>query len=272
MTGRSPPRDPHNADNGKGRAPTQEAAGRRPHSTSDELRPGPAQCAGRAARERQAVGQGIGSIVRSCARGLPSFQWIGPGVRAWVGAMGRRREQGEKPSRKRIQERGHWPPPCGCALVLALALPLALASTAQAGYGLAGHFGEEGRGRRSVQHRHAALTVNETGAGAGAEAGDVYVLDGSSEQRIQQFHSNGTFVRTWGWGVQDGSDEFQICTVGCHAPVFPSVPGGAGAINFADRNSRRPGDRQRLRGGWEQRHGSTSSAPKGTSRARSASG
>ena len=106
------------------------------------------------------------------------------------------------------------------------------ASTASASFGLAGHFGEEGGGAGQFSIAR-ALTVNESGAGAGADPGDIYVLDGSSEQRIQQFHSNGTFVRTWGWGAEDGSDEFQICTAGCHAPVLPSVEGGPGAISFA---------------------------------------
>ena len=119
------------------------------------------------------------------------------------------------------------------SLVVAIwVISLATASAAGASFGLAGHFGEEGGGAGQFGIAR-ALTVNETGAGAGADAGDIYVLDGSSEQRIQQFHSNGTFVRTWGWGAEDGSDEFQICTAGCHAPVFPSVEGGPGAISFA---------------------------------------
>ena len=119
------------------------------------------------------------------------------------------------------------------SLVVAIwVMSLATASAASASFGLAGHFGEEGGGAGQFGIAR-ALTVNETGNGAGADAGDIYVLDGSSEQRVQQFHSDGTFVRTWGWGAQDGSDEFQICTAGCHAPVFPSVEGGPGNLQFA---------------------------------------
>jgi sugar lactone lactonase YvrE len=45
-------------------------------------------------------------------------------------------------------------------------------------------------------------------------SGNVYVTDGFHD-RIQKFDSNGTFLRMWGWGVQDGSSAFQVCTSGC---------------------------------------------------------
>ncbi|MEX0973410.1 MAG: hypothetical protein WDZ46_09175 [Solirubrobacterales bacterium] len=55
----------------------------------------------------------------------------------------------------------------------------------------------------------------------------LYVADGGLNARVQEFsvEDNGTpgdpsddlplFVRTWGWGVDDGSAEFQICTSAC---------------------------------------------------------
>jgi hypothetical protein len=105
-------------------------------------------------------------------------------------------------------------------------------SSAQATIDLAGHFAESGEGDGQFNTAR-AIAVNETGSGSGASAGDLYVLDGGYEQRINQFEENGDFVRTFGWGVQDGSDEFQICTSGCHGAVFPSSEGAAGSITFA---------------------------------------
>ena len=43
---------------------------------------------------------------------------------------------------------------------------------------------------------------------------NVYVAD-YFNHRVQKFDGNGTFLRMWGWGVQDGSTEFQVCTSGC---------------------------------------------------------
>ena len=33
--------------------------------------------------------------------------------------------------------------------------------------------------------------------------------------RIIEFSSSGSFIRTWGWGVQDGAYHFEICTSSC---------------------------------------------------------
>jgi hypothetical protein len=41
--------------------------------------------------------------------------------------------------------------------------------------------------------------------------GDVYVAD-NNNHRIDEFTPWGEFVRAWGWGVKDGSSEFQVCT------------------------------------------------------------
>ena len=45
-------------------------------------------------------------------------------------------------------------------------------------------------------------------------ASNIYVVD-SGNNRIQKFDNAGNFVSTWGWGVEDGLSEFQICTADC---------------------------------------------------------
>jgi len=62
-------------------------------------------------------------------------------------------------------------------------------------------------------------------------SGNVYVTD-PSRGRIQKFDGDGNFLRMWGWGVQDGSPAFQICTAGCQAGTS-----GSGAGQF-DTNSK----------------------------------
>jgi len=59
-------------------------------------------------------------------------------------------------------------------------------------------------------------------------SGNVYVAD-SVNHRIQKFDSSGNFLRMWGWGVDDGSSAFQICTSSCQT----GSPGsGNGQFNF----------------------------------------
>jgi hypothetical protein len=55
---------------------------------------------------------------------------------------------------------------------------------------------------------------------------DVYVAD-TGNHRVDEFTSTGTFVRAWGWGVENGASEFQICTeaTGCRAGVAGTSPG-----------------------------------------------
>ena len=45
-------------------------------------------------------------------------------------------------------------------------------------------------------------------------AGNVYIAD-SDKNRIQKYDSSGNFVNTFGWGVQDGSNQLQVCSSGC---------------------------------------------------------
>lgn len=53
------------------------------------------------------------------------------------------------------------------------------------------------------------VAVNNAGTG-GAPAGTFYVAD-AGNNRIQQFGPDASFVRTWGSGVRDGEEEFEIC-------------------------------------------------------------
>jgi len=80
--------------------------------------------------------------------------------------------------------------------------------------------GEEG-GAEGAFSGPAGIAVNQT-------THDLYVFD-AGNRRVQQFDlvDPGTpaspaddlpaFTRAWGWGVQDGSAAFQICTSGCEA-------------------------------------------------------
>jgi tripartite motif-containing protein 71 len=54
----------------------------------------------------------------------------------------------------------------------------------------------------------------------------VYVTD-TSNYRIQKFDTNGNFVAAWGWGVDDGSAAYQVCTSGCQQGLAGS---GAGQL------------------------------------------
>lgn len=60
--------------------------------------------------------------------------------------------------------------------------------------------------------------------------GHIYV-DDLSNQRIDEFTAWGEFVKAWGWGVDTGGEELQVCTAasGCQA----GLPGaGAGQFSF----------------------------------------
>ncbi len=55
-------------------------------------------------------------------------------------------------------------------------------------------------------------------------SGNIYVAD-TSNYRVQMLDSSGNLVRMWGWGVQDGSPAFQVCTSGCQVGSFGSGDG-----------------------------------------------
>ncbi|MBK5219104.1 MAG: hypothetical protein JJE35_04875 [Thermoleophilia bacterium] len=56
--------------------------------------------------------------------------------------------------------------------------------------------------------------------------GTVYVAD-QSNHRISLFSAWGQFIEAWGWGVRDGSSEFQICDseTGCVSGLEGEAPG-----------------------------------------------
>jgi DNA-binding beta-propeller fold protein YncE len=81
----------------------------------------------------------------------------------------------------------------------------------------------------------AASPIGQAGTGAGqfhdpsgvavnTDSGDVYVAD-TANNRIQRFDKQGSFISTWGWGVDDGSAALQTCTSGCEAGIAGSDDG-----------------------------------------------
>jgi NHL repeat len=61
------------------------------------------------------------------------------------------------------------------------------------------------------------------------KTGDVYVLD-RGHSRIVQYGPHGEFISAWGWGVQNGEWEYQVCTSSCRSTG--GVPGrGAYQVN-----------------------------------------
>lgn len=59
---------------------------------------------------------------------------------------------------------------------------------------------------------------------------DVFVGTGRNEevnQRVEKYDKDGAFELMWGWGVEDGASEFQICTAADNAnsPCKPGAPG-----------------------------------------------
>jgi hypothetical protein len=116
---------------------------------------------------------------------------------------------------------------------LALAFTLVLASLAfttapafaELGHGFAGlSFGSKGTAAGKLE-APAGVAVNDTTIGTNAE--DVYVAD-RGNNRIDEFDSDGTFIRAWGWGVLNGKAELQQCTTACQAGIAGE---GAGQLD-----------------------------------------
>jgi hypothetical protein len=111
-----------------------------------------------------------------------------------------------------------------CFKVHGLLAVLALLCSLPASPALAAHmeFGTEGEGAGQLS-ASAGIAVNQ-------ESGDVYIAD-EVNNRVDEFHGDGAFVRAWGWGVDDGlSEEFQLCVA--PGPCFAGV-GGTGGGQFA---------------------------------------
>jgi sugar lactone lactonase YvrE len=68
--------------------------------------------------------------------------------------------------------------------------------------------------------------------------GDRWVTD-SANNRVEELSPTGTFVMTFGWGVNDGKPELETCTSNCKAGIAGSEPGQLKApwgIAFAKGN------------------------------------
>jgi len=82
---------------------------------------------------------------------------------------------------------------------------------------------------------------NGTGLALHPTTGDVFVSDPGSgstgNRRIMQFESDGDFIRAWGYGVDDGTAQFQVCTATslCQAALAAGTENG----RFANSNPTR---------------------------------
>jgi hypothetical protein len=61
-------------------------------------------------------------------------------------------------------------------------------------------------------------------------SGDVYVAD-DSNSRIDEFSAAGAFIGAYGWGVVDGANKFETCTITCQSGLDGS---GAGEFNLVE--------------------------------------
>jgi hypothetical protein len=105
------------------------------------------------------------------------------------------------------------------ALVAALAaLSFATPALAKEVHAYSFSFGSEGSGAGQLKEPN--------GVAVNSATGDVYVAD-QGNNRIDEFDSNGTFIRAWGWGVGTGLGGFEECTevLGCKAGTVGTGPG-----------------------------------------------
>jgi DNA-binding beta-propeller fold protein YncE len=87
------------------------------------------------------------------------------------------------------------------------------------------------------------------GGPVGESSGNVIVAD-TGNHRLQIFDTNGNFIEMWGFGVDDGSAVFQVCTTSCQAGIAGTGDGqfnmpsylavdGEGNILVADQGNHR---------------------------------
>jgi hypothetical protein len=65
------------------------------------------------------------------------------------------------------------------------------------------------------------------GVASNITSSDIYIAD-TGNVRVDQFDSGGQFIRAWGWGVADGQEELEICTISCEQGIA-----GSGAGQFS---------------------------------------
>lgn len=78
---------------------------------------------------------------------------------------------------------------------------LCLLAPGVASAAVAPQFGSEGEGAGQFTEPQGIAITQE---------GDVVLVD-SANNRVEEFTSEGQFLRTWGWRVSDGKEEFEIC-------------------------------------------------------------
>ncbi|HEY5814997.1 MAG TPA: hypothetical protein VIS95_01495 [Solirubrobacterales bacterium] len=66
------------------------------------------------------------------------------------------------------------------------------------------------------------------GIAADPDSGHLYVAE-TGNRRISEFDAWGQFVKAWGWGVADGSEEPQTCGPGASPPTAACLPGSTGS-------------------------------------------
>ncbi|HEY7630564.1 MAG TPA: hypothetical protein VH817_07685 [Thermoleophilaceae bacterium] len=104
-----------------------------------------------------------------------------------------------------------------CALALVFVFGV---SSAHATISPSDSFGSSGSGDGELS--------GPTGIAVDQSNGDVYVAD-TGNHRVVKYDSDGNFILTFGWGVDDGTATIQTCTSGCEAGIS-----GNGAGQFAD--------------------------------------
>ena len=137
-------------------------------------------------------------------------------------------------------------------LLVSSAAALALS---QRGHVFGFSFGGQGEGDGQLRLGGAFKFREAAGIAVNEASGDVYVVD-RGNYRVEQFGAKGEFKATWGWGVRDGSPEFQRCTSACRVglkggakgqlreagPIaVDNSSGGAGEVYVgADASAKRP--------------------------------
>jgi hypothetical protein len=94
-------------------------------------------------------------------------------------------------------------------LVASLLVP-ASSFAAAGGHSLLSSFGASGSGDGQFSSPHGV---------AYDQAHDFVYLADTGNNRLEKFGPSGNFLAAWGWGVDDGSAEYQVCTSGCQAGI-----------------------------------------------------